>query len=76
MLDFENRECTRKRWMDSVKEDSYQLLQCKNCQRIALDRQDWRSRNQEGSGLPWAVMPLEEEHNIVPRQRKMSARVT
>ena len=34
----------RKRYMDSVKEDSYQLLQCKNWHRRVLNRQDWRSR--------------------------------
>ena len=27
-----------------------------------------RSTDQEGSGPPWAVIPLEEEHNIVTRQ--------
>ena len=33
--------------------------------------------DQEGSGPPWAVMPLEEEqHNIVTRQWKMSPRST
>ena len=33
--------------------------------------------DQESSGPPWAVMPLEEEeHNIVTRQYEMSARST
>ena len=34
--------------------------------------------DQEGLGPSWAVMPLEEEeeHNIVTRQWKMSARST
>ena len=43
---FERRPVSKpmKTWMDSVKEDSYQLLQCKNLRQRALDKQDSRSR--------------------------------
>jgi hypothetical protein len=34
----------KKRWMDAVKEDSYQILNWKNWKVKARDRYEWRSR--------------------------------
>jgi hypothetical protein len=33
-----------KRWMDAVKEDSYQILNWRNWEEKARDRDGWRSR--------------------------------
>jgi hypothetical protein len=34
----------KKRWMDAVKEDIYQILKWRNCEVKAHDRDEWRSR--------------------------------
>jgi hypothetical protein len=34
----------KKRWMDAVKEDSYQILNSRNLETQAQDRDEWRSR--------------------------------
>jgi hypothetical protein len=34
----------KKRWMVAVKEDSYQILNCRNWEVKAQDRDEWRSR--------------------------------
>jgi hypothetical protein len=34
----------KKRWMDAVKEDSYQLLNCRSWEVEAQERDEWRSR--------------------------------
>jgi hypothetical protein len=34
----------KKRWMDAVKEDSYQILNWRNLEVQAQDRDEWRSR--------------------------------
>jgi hypothetical protein len=34
----------KKRWMDAVKEDSYQILNWRNWEVKAQDRDEWRSR--------------------------------
>jgi hypothetical protein len=34
----------KKRWMDAVKEDSYQILNCRNWEVKAQDREGLRSR--------------------------------
>jgi hypothetical protein len=34
----------KKRWMDTVKEDSYQILNLGNCEVKSQDRDEWRSR--------------------------------
>jgi hypothetical protein len=34
----------RKRWLDAVKEDSYQMLKWRDCEVKAQDREEWRSR--------------------------------
>jgi hypothetical protein len=34
----------KKRWMDAVKEDSYQILNRRNWEMKAQDRDEWRSR--------------------------------
>jgi hypothetical protein len=34
----------KKRWMDAVKEDSYQILNCRNWEVKAQDRDEWKSR--------------------------------
>ena len=53
--------------------------QQKKVKKYIYKKQHWNDKvsDQEGSGPPWAVMPFEEEeHNIVTRQWKMSARST
>lgn len=34
----------QKRWIDAVKEDSQQILRCRNWEKIAMDRDEWRTR--------------------------------
>jgi hypothetical protein len=48
----------KNRWMDAVKESSYQILNWRNWEVKALDRE---VKNQEGQGLLWTVAPLLNE---------------
>jgi hypothetical protein len=34
----------RERWLDAVKEDSYQMLKWRNWEVKAQDKEEWRSR--------------------------------
>jgi hypothetical protein len=38
----------KKRWMDAVKEDSYQILNWRNWEVKAQDRDEWRLRIKKG----------------------------
>jgi hypothetical protein len=41
----------KKRWMDAVKEDSYQILKWRNWEVKAQDRDEWRSRIKKAKAL-------------------------
>jgi hypothetical protein len=39
----------KKRWMNAVKEDSYQILKWRNWEVKAQDRDEWRSRTKKAN---------------------------
>jgi hypothetical protein len=41
----------KKRWMDAVKEDIYQILKLRNLEVKARDREGWRSRIKKAKAL-------------------------
>jgi len=38
---------SRRRWLDAVDRDAKRILKCRNCRRLAKDREAWRQRVEE-----------------------------